>query len=267
MKRITIEKIDCKIRTYIKNICFGLRSPADQTVPVFIMGYGRSGSTMLLNVFERDLRAQTFGEDHPSVAKNFMLDYNRLSKTVNKSKASVMVLKPILNSFEISKLLAEYPNGYFLWLIRDYKDVVASALKKFGPVVADYMKDFIERGTGDNWISQTMPSNIRDIILSHIKNQTLETQDWMALVWWATNYMVMDKKLAKHNNVIIIRYRELVNDPGKILNEVYKRLHLPYNKKLVNHIHQKSIGKGKNIHFNHSVNLLCSDLEKDIYTS
>ena len=39
------------------------------------MGYGRSGTTMVLNAFDRDMRIEILGENDPRIAKNYLLIY------------------------------------------------------------------------------------------------------------------------------------------------------------------------------------------------
>ena len=177
MKKITKEKIENRLICLVKNFTHIFGTKVENTKPIFILGSGRSGTTMLFRVFERDFHIQTFGENHPAIARNYLLNYNSLSVTINSSKFDVVVLKPILNSFDVSKLLSMFPNGIFIWMIRDYRDVVASALKKFGPVVADYLKNYIEYGRGDNWISKGMPTSTRNSIIQITKGRNLNSAD------------------------------------------------------------------------------------------
>lgn len=71
------EKIFRQLRRSKKNLMFSLHKPYKSTQPVFIMGYGRSGTTMMLNIFERDNLIEALGENDPKVAKNFMLIYEK----------------------------------------------------------------------------------------------------------------------------------------------------------------------------------------------
>lgn len=264
MEKVTKEKIETKIILLFKLIRFAVSCRQEHTTPVFIMGYGRSGSSMLLRVFERDLHVKTYTENHPSVAQNFMLNYDRLYNTICRAKTKIVVFKPILNSFEAAKLLSEYPTGLVVWLIRDYQDVVASGLKKFGTKVGNYMKEYIETGLGDNWISKTMPSATKKKIAQFIKGVELQEQDWMALVWWAVNYTIISEKLVEKNNIIFVRYEELVSNPDKVLKKIYNNIGLSYKKTLGKFIHKKSIGKGRTIHLNNIIKQMCTDLENEI---
>ena len=45
-------------KRYLKKAAFLLRRPRGKARPVFIMGYGRSGTTMLSEAFDHDMRIE-----------------------------------------------------------------------------------------------------------------------------------------------------------------------------------------------------------------
>lgn len=264
MKKITKEKVTTRLIWYVKNAVYHLQAEKRHTKPVFILGYGRSGSSMLFRIFERDFRIQAFGENHPSVAQNYLLRYDLLQHTIHKSKFNLVVLKPILNSFDVAELMTMFPNGIFIWLIRDYQDVVASALKKFGPDVANCMKDYIEHGYGNNWISKGLPNQTKNEIANITKGRNLHIEDWMALVWWSVNYSILLEELYKEPNLLILRYENLVLNPERNLKNIYDKIGISYKKSLVKYVHQKSVGKGKGVKLNKGINTICLDLHGKI---
>lgn len=265
LKSNLIEKIEARFIRITKNFMHAFGRKIEKTIPVFIMGYGRSGSSMLFKIFERDLRIRAFGENHPAVAKNYLLRYDLLQKIINNSKFEAVVFKPILNSFDISKLLSIYPHGVYIWLVRDFQDVVASAIKRFGPNVANYLKNYIEHGKGDNWISKGLPDATKNKIQNFTKNLTLNTEDWMALVWWAVNHTIIKEELYNVNSLYIIRYEDLVSNPEPILNEIYKTIGISYQKSLGKYIHKKSVGKGAGLKINKNIYQICLDLDNQIF--
>lgn len=263
MKKITREKISNRFSRSVKGIIHPFLSQKEST-PVFILGYGRSGTSMLFRIFERDPRIQAFGENHPAVAQRYMLCYNRMEKTIKNSGFTVVALKPILNSFDASKILSLYPNGIFIWLIRDYHDVVASSLKKFGPQVASYLKNYIEHGKTGNWISKGMPCATREKIAAIAKHNQLNTEDWMSLVWWGVNYTIIQEHLHTLKNVIILRYENFVAAPEHEIKKIYRNIGLSYKTTPTKFVHQKSVGKGSKLTLNKAVDQICSDLENQI---
>jgi len=263
-KKINKEKMERHFLKLLKLLLHNFVEKPKIKVPVFIMGYGRSGSSMLLKIFERDLRVHAFHENHRSVARNYMLRHDLLQKTIHNSKFKVVVFKPLLDAFNISKLLSIYPQGVYIWLVRDFQDVVASAIKQFGPEVANYLKFYIEHKKGDNWISKSLPEEVENKIRDITKDLALKTEDWMALVWWAVNHTIIKEKLYNVHNLYIIRYEELVSKPEVIMNKIYKKIGIPYQKILGRYIHKRSVGKGDGLTFNKIVYQMCLDLENQI---
>nr|WP_321416295.1 sulfotransferase [uncultured Desulfobacter sp.] len=263
-KKITKEKIESRILLIIKKIVHLFGKRKSSVIPIFIMGYGRSGSTMLFKIFDRDIRLSAFGENHPAVAEKFILNYDLLQKTVKNSKTKIIVCKPILNSFEIKKLISKYPNGIYIWLVRDFQDVVSSAIKKFGNLVAEHLKDYILYESGENWISNGLSNETKIRIQNISKSNHLDSEDWMALVWWAVNSTIFNEELYKLSNLFVVRYEDLVSNPTPFLKNVYRRTGISYHNYLGKYVHKKSVGKGKQLKLNKNVFELCTDLNTKI---
>jgi len=227
------------------------------------MGYGRSGTTMMLNIFERDNRIETLGENDSKIAKNFMLIYEKLNPAIENSRAQVLVMKPILNSFDASRILEEYNNAKIIWMIRNYKDVIASAIKKFGPIVANYMKNYVlYNKKGNNWISSGLPDNTLKI-LNNLDTTEFTMYDWMALVWWSVNRTVIIDKLFKSDRFFLLSYEKLVSEPDLWLKLVYEFIGLPYNFEMAKYIHSASVGKGAPVQLSHTITKMCDDLTRE----
>ena len=119
------EKVFRRLSRYKKELLCSVRKPFKNTLPVFIMGCGRSGTTMMINIFHRDNRTESLNENSPKIAENYMLVFDRIPQAISGSKAPILVMKPILNSFDALELLKTYYNSKIIWMLRDYKDMVA----------------------------------------------------------------------------------------------------------------------------------------------
>jgi hypothetical protein len=230
------------------------------------MGCGRSGTTMMINIFHRDHRVEALGENDPKIANDFMLDFQKMPDALRDSKAPLLVMKPILNSFDAADLLDTYPDSKTLWIVRDYKDMVASSLNQFGTEVPGYMKDFVLKGKGKNWLTRGMTEESRKII-SDLETSKFTHCDWMALIWWCVNQTVILDRLFRYDGFFMIHYEALVSDPEKIMQSVYKFVGLKYQKKAVKYIHTTAIGKGANIILHAEVESLCLELAETLKQS
>ena len=247
-----------------KRILFRLKPRYKKTLPVFIMGCGRSGTTMMLDIFHSDMRIETLGENDSKIAgNNYMLKYEKLTPAIYNSRAAVMVMKPILNSFDAKKILMNYEKAVIIWLLRDYKDMVASSMKKFGNRVALSIKDLIVKNTGGNWISTGIHSETKQI-LQELDYSAISDLDWMALVWWSVNRTIIIDNLTNQRGFTLLRYENFVDNQYTLLNKIYDSIGLRNELSSSNFVHTKSIGKGSDIELNPIVDRMCSNLKEEL---
>jgi len=262
-KRQLQEKVQRRLSQYGKRILFPFRRRCKRTQLVFIMGYGRSGTTMLLNSFERDMRIEVLGENDPRIAENYVLVCENIAPALEACKAEVLVMKPILNSFDAEVLLNDFRDSKLIWMIRDYKDVVASASDRFGPTVADYMRQHVRFGEGDNWLARGLPrESLKE--LNKLNTETFTDHDWMALVWWAVNKTICIHDLCKSERLLLVKYEELVRNVGAHMHRAYEFIGLPYAQRPGAYMHAASVGKGADTKLDETVNQMCLDLSLEI---
>lgn len=249
--------------TYKKVLSFAVRRPCKNTRPVIVQGCGRSGTTMLLNILIRDTRIEVLGENDPRIAKDFMLIKDNIRPVIQSSKAQVVVMKPILNSFEALSLLEDFSRSKLIWMLRDYRDMTMSTIKKFGSRVPGYMKRLVLSTGGNDWLSLGMPSKSREI-LHELDTSAFTDYDWVALVWWSVNHTVMLDKLHEIDRFLMLRYENLVSDPKAWLRRVYDHIGLQYNPGASRYVHRASVGRGEAIRFHPIVQQMCEDLSSEL---
>lgn len=257
------EKISRRLISYKKRLLFAMRKPYYDTLPIFIMGCGRSGTTMMTNTFQRDCRIEVLNENDPKIAYNYMLVHDKVSKAINLCKTPVLVMKPILNSFDASLLLQQHSRAKVIWMIRDYKDMIASTNKKFGPVVPGYIRDLILFNREDNWLSHGMPADTLEK-LRKINSSSFSDYDYIALVWWSVNRTIILDGLHRHKRFLLLKYEEMVQKPDIVLKRVYDFIGLKYRKGITKYIHSASIGKGASIQLHPQAQSVCDSIAKDV---
>jgi hypothetical protein len=260
------EKALRRFLLYRKKVLFAIRPSHKDTRPVFVQGCGRSGTTMLMNVFIRDDRIEALNENDRLIAKDFMLVRDNIAGVIKHSKAQVLAMKPILNSFEAADLLKHYPCARVIWMLRNYADMANSTIRKFGSIVPDYIKDLVIFHRGNNWLSMGMPAQTLTA-LSELSHRDFNDHDWAALVWWSVNRTVMLNRLYQNSRFLLLKYEDLVSDPDKWLARVYTHIGLPYKAETARYIHQTSLGKGAYIRFHPVVQQMCENLSSDLLRS
>ena len=170
MRNYTVKGIYKSLRRkallQLKEFLWIIRPGRDHSKKIlFIVGCQRSGTTMMSEVFELDLRAKVYGEFSKLSSEDYLgIRLNPLSsveKVVKKQRAPLIVLKPLVESQNLTKLLSFFPGSKALWMYRHYKDVARSNLNKFGE--SNGIKDLrpIILNEDRNWRSEFVPDTVR----------------------------------------------------------------------------------------------------------
>jgi hypothetical protein len=262
-KKFTKEVAKRKSIRFFKDIKYFFKQKNKKSSPIFILGSGRSGTTFLLNIFHNDLRVQSFGENNKKIASNFLLDLDALDGTIANAKSEAIVFKPILNSFDCLKLLSRYSNSKAVWLIRNYKDVIASSEKKFGSNTIKLMQDAINgNNKNTNWITRGIHKDSIEMIAS-LDCERLEKNDYLALVWWCVNRTIINDDLPNNKRFKLIKYEDLVTNYPQKIEEIYSHCGLNYLPRNIK-VHSKSIGKGHQIKLSKKIDEMCTSLIEQI---
>ena len=233
--------------------------PRGSAQPLFVMGYGRSGTTMLLDAFEHDMRIDVLGENDPRVAENHLLVRERVGSVIQGSRAKAIVLKPILDSFHVHDLMIEHPTSRVIWMLRGFEPVVASAVKKFGTSVSEELREVVVNDTGDGWLKRGLPQTTLDK-LRNLQLPLLETNDWMSLVWWSVNITLLSPKLLRNDRFMLVRYEDLTGDPMRWMNRVYEFIGLPMRQGACAWIDPNAARSQTHIAVQEEIRALCDDL-------
>ncbi|VAW31168.1 hypothetical protein MNBD_CHLOROFLEXI01-4666, partial [hydrothermal vent metagenome] len=74
-------------------------NPEGVSVPVFLVGCGRSGTSMFIWQLEKSWQIELYNEDHPAAFDVYRLrDYDVIEELIEKSQAPFTLLKPILDT-------------------------------------------------------------------------------------------------------------------------------------------------------------------------
>ncbi|GAB4523705.1 MAG: hypothetical protein Fur0018_06730 [Anaerolineales bacterium] len=224
-----------KLRKVIKTVWLRLRTaPSGQRI-VFILGCQRSGTTMLLRIFEHDWNVQTYREQsvlsRPDAPLR-LLPPERIQPIFDRQSASLIVLKPLVESQHAAALLDAFPKSRVVWVFRHYRNVAFSNLKKFGERNGiDDLRPLVEEAPG-NWRAEAVPSEVRATIRAYFSEE-MSPWDAAVLFWYARNALFFSQALAAHPRVRLCRYCDLVTTPERHLSDLYAWLSQPFPGKQV----------------------------------
>ena len=219
---------------------------------LFIVGCQRSGTTLMYRIFYKDLNAKCYGEFSvlSSQDKLKRLRLNPLdivSKEFGKVRAPFIVLKPLVESQNLPKLLDYFDDSKAMWMFRHYKDVAASNLARFGSENGiDDIRPIVNNEPG-NWRSEHLSGDVRETITKYF-SEDMNLHDAAVLFWYARNSLFFDLGLDNAPRVFMCKYHDLVMQPGLMMRSVYEHIGQPYpGDMIIRDVHAQSLKKGRAI--------------------
>lgn len=230
---------------------------------VFILGCQRSGTTILSEVIEKDYRTKVYKETHSKLSKQdpsgLRLDpLPVLKKEIYGNNTETIILKPLVESQYTNRLLNDFPDSKGIWVLRHFKDVVSSDLKKFGANNGTAnLRKILE---GDTWRSEQMSASTLALIKKYYK-EDMSQNDAAALYWYTRNILFFDQGLEGNGKIVICKYEDLVSKPKEAMKKLYEHIDLEYPKKdITARVFSSSIKKGKDTVLHPDIESLCEDL-------
>lgn len=229
---------------------------------IFVLGYGRSGTSIVIRLLNHFTQIDAHGETSKYFMSNYEIDLERFGQYLKDNKFKHIALKPILNSFKGKDFLSLYPNSKIIWMVRNYEDVIHSALKKFGDRVALSLKEYVLHDEGNGWLAKSLPDREKKII-KEMNTEKFLIEDWMALVWWSVNHYMIAEELYKDEKFLLVRYEDLLSNPEKTLDRILSHCEIK-NKSLSKYINNSSPKKAKGLKLNSQVMSMCENLKNKI---
>jgi hypothetical protein len=192
---------------------------------LFIVGCQRSGTTLMTQIFERDLNAKVYGEfsSLSSLDSVHRIRLNPLPDVrlqIRRDRASMVVLKPLVETQNTLTLLDCFPTARALWMFRDYRKVLSSNLSLFGINNGINNLRPIVNNEPHNWRSENVSAETRAMVLQHFA-EDMDPFDAAALFWIVRNRLFFELGLDRNEAVSMCRYDDLVANPGAVMRRIY----------------------------------------------
>lgn len=231
---------------------------------LLIVGCQRSGTTLMQQIFDRDLNAKIFAE-YSEISKSYqnlrLKPLATVKRIFERNPAPLIVAKPLAETQNTLKLLAYFPGAKALFMYRNYMDVASSDLKQFGMRNGiDNLRPIV-RGENDNWRSEGVPEDVRALLRERFA-EDMNPYDAAALFWYARNRFFFDLGLDRHPSVVPYRYEDLVTDPPGMIARLYGLVGMEFPVENASVVSASSLGKGKDVPLSADVDALCRGLLK-----
>lgn len=249
-----------RIRKYIYQMFLSYK--ATKTI-IFVVGCQRSGTSLMMRIFDRDHNSKVFREldDVFSETKSMRLKELPLVKNVlDLEKVRLVVAKPLLDSQHCSEILDAFPGSYALWMYRNYKDVAKSNLNEFG--IHNGIKDILPvvQNQNDDWRAEYVSEDTRQIIKRYY-SEDMNPHDASALFWYLRNIMFFELKFDCNPGVIVCKYEDLVSDPHSVMQKIYTNTGIVYpGSHIVKDVHTGAKGRGTGLDLLPEIDSMCNTL-------
>ena len=243
---------------------FKYRPRMDKTV-LFIVGCQRSGTSMIHHLFRLDWDTVTYDEISPLSSRDPIegLRLNPLPAVkarILADRAPLVVCKPLVESQNLDILLDLFPVTRAVWMYRDFRAVVTSNLKFFGPDTGHKDLAPIIAGDDANWRAEKLAESERDIIRD-LYAPEMDPHDAAALYWYARNSLFFSRGFHADGRIMLCRYSDLVTRPAEIMTGAYRFIERPYpGDRIVADVFSGSRSRGHTLELSPRVRELCEGM-------
>lgn len=233
--------------------------PAPVSQHVFVAGMQRSGTNLLMDVLDASLETQVFHETDMRAFEHYeMRSQAVIQGLVKACPAPVFVIKALCELDQISSLMDTFAPARTLWMVRDWRDSVNSAIRSFPNFVPQWQR--LAHGDAKDWRGRGMSPATRELLAALYHSDASEAEG-AAIMWLYRNTLFFDQKLALDPRVRVVFYEDLVRKPEDEVAAVYAFLGLSgFSTAIARRIHARSVKQCSPSDISPAVAALCDDM-------
>lgn len=199
--------------------------------PLFVVGVQRSGTNLVGRLLNEYPEVEYYNENRRLAFDRFVLRPDAvIKKLIDESRHQIVAFKPLCDSHRVPHLLDELDQtgaAKALWVYRSVDDRARSAVAKFGSDNLDALKEIAAGRGSQRWQAQGLSASSRSFVQS-FDFARLSAHSGAALFWYLRNSMYFEHGLDRRDDVLLVSYDELVDDPREQWNRVCRFLSLAY---------------------------------------
>lgn len=244
--------------------------PEAERRTILVLGCQRSGTTLMLEVFDEDTRTLSFpefsvvsGVGEGGIRLRPLPEVNAL---IERRRAPITVLKPLVESQHAPRLLDGLANARGVWMFRGFESVAASNVGYFGADNSERDLRLLLTNDPPNWRGEVVPDAVRAVLEKHYASD-MSPYDAAALFWWARNHLFFDLGLDQRPDVFLCEYEALVADPPGVMHSIYEFCGLdPPGRDTTSRIHSGARDRGASSPISEEVRAVCEELQARLAT-
>jgi len=231
---------------------------------LFVFGAQRSGTRLPMEVMDRSLNIDTYREgDRAAFNKALLKSNDEIRCLLDKNPFPFVAFKPICDSHRAGELLDFFVGTKSVWIFRNYKDVVNSASKKW----KDGKKNLINLVSGNLELAGWRAGGLTKEKIQLTKeyySDNMSSHEAHALMFYLRNSLFFDLKLHERDDMILIRYEDLVSTPEQSFSKIFRFFGCKFKKSFVSGIYLTSIGKNAFPKISRDIENLCESVSQQL---
>ena len=217
-----------------------------------------------MDVMEKSNETDVYHERDKRAFTNYqMRDYDQIKRLVDKSKARVFVIKALCELQNLAELMSIFRPAKTIWIVRNYIDVVNSALRSFGNQSEQVKRIAKDRGSS-GWLAAGMSDETHTAIKEMVSD-TLDDGTAAALQWYLRNILFFEQNFNDDERVLLVEYERLVSKPEEEFRRVFEFVGLNYTPNFSINVSPRSIGKYPAPEIASTAQKLCDGLLERFY--
>lgn len=252
-----------RLRRYSRPIAQRL-APAAQPHPVFIVGCARSGSSMVMEAFDRSLWTEPYVQLDPRLFERHLLQDERLQALLPRSRAEAIVCKPMHENQRIPELLKKFPAAKVVWLWRDYGDTINSSVRAWKTMVENLGRVATDPANSGWYGDRITPAGL-ELVRRHYRPD-MTSESAYGLFWVVRHQFYFDFGLASEPRVRIFRYEDLVQNPAQAFAEMFRFAGCSFTPWCAKHVHAKSVQRHDRPTIDPAIERLCQEMTERLET-
>lgn len=235
---------------------------AGAAVPVWVVGLQRSGTNLLVRCLGGAPEVEVCSENDRRAFRAYRVrSDSHLARVRSASRHRFVVFKPLCDSHRVASWLDEMggPPGRAVWVFRSLEGRTLSALAKFGDAGRRALCD-IAAGRGDHhWQAQGLSAESHRV-LRRFDLERMSPASGAALLWYVRNMVYFELGLHHRDDVRLLGYEDLLDNPNATMRELARFIDLPYRESLVDSVEARRPPMRAELDIDGGVRTLCDGL-------
>lgn len=226
---------------------------------VFVAGAQRSGTNMLMDILERSDATDVYHERDTRAFKDYVMRQPKvIRKLAENSRAPVFVIKSLCELDRLPALMEEFAPSRLVWIVRDYRDMINSALVSFPSLPRSMAQIYADRTAAD-WRSRGL-SDATYGIIRKLYRPGIDDASAVALFWYMRNVLFFENRFDRMPNSALTLYEPLVTEPDQELRRIFEFLELEYSRSISRHVFASSIRRRPAPAIDPEIDAVCTEL-------